>query len=72
VWTERQQHEWERVFGGQQSPWTLPRERPSYDARRRVVEAARRAFYTVARLRGEFLGKRGVTYSLASTAVRGW
>lgn len=67
VWTARQAHEWARCFR-----YHLREGVPSYDTRRRTVEAARRAFSYVASTRDEFFGKRGVTYSLASTAMRGW
>ena len=70
VWSARQEREWRGTFSEQQR--AVAKERPEYDARRRLVEAARRAFFVVATIRDEFFGKSGVTYNLASAAVRGW
>ena len=39
---------------------------------RREATDARRAFMNVAYMRREYFGKSGVTYNLASAAVRGW
>ncbi len=69
VWTARQRDVWDSAFDFQQRH-AVPK--PSYNARRRTVEAARRAFSCVARMRREYFGKCGVTYNLASTAVLGW